>query len=151
MKNTIYEAPYHVIFSILWMTTRSTYFIYMHQLSVLWLEWLISGLLPERSRICPGKIHVSIPRVSLVKTRLFYCQSVLTELTLGIFSENTSGWLQKKKSCDIWGGRNVTLTGFSPSIPLFPYQYHATNAPSSTNPGAALMENCFGCRGAMDT
>jgi len=59
VKNTIYEAPYHVIFSIFCMITRSRCFSSVHHLSVMWLEWLLSGLLPERSRFCPGQIHVT--------------------------------------------------------------------------------------------
>ena len=59
MKNTIYEAPYHVIFSILCMATRNRRYISIHQLPVLWLEWLLLGLLPDRSKFCPRQIHVT--------------------------------------------------------------------------------------------
>ena len=31
--------------------------------------------------------------------------------------------------CDISGGQCVTVTGFSPSISVFPCQYHSTNVP----------------------
>ena len=55
-------------------------------------------------------------------------------------------------SCDIWYGRNGTLTGSFRSIPLFPYQYHATNTPSSANPRTVLTKQyCFGCLCALDT